>query len=93
MHPATYFLGIPMLIIWGGSEGVLRREAVADQLEALEESSVDYYSVLRSAYVQARHQSVENSRRRRVRKILSKAGRPRSEAKPSWIPGGYAGSF
>jgi phospholipid-binding lipoprotein MlaA len=66
MHPATYFLGIPTLIIWGGSDGVLRREAVADQLEALEESSVDYYSVLRSAYVQARHQSVENSRRRRI---------------------------
>ena len=58
-HPATYFLGIPIQIIWRGGAGVAEREAVADALEALEESSLDYYSVLRSAYSQARERQIE----------------------------------
>ena len=57
-HPATYFLGIPIQIIWRGGAGLAEREAVADAMEALEESSLDYYSVLRSAYTQARERQI-----------------------------------
>jgi phospholipid-binding lipoprotein MlaA len=64
MHPLTYFLGAPILAVGYGSAGVARREEVADQLEALQDSSVDYYSVLRSAYLQAREQSIAECRRR-----------------------------
>jgi len=58
-HPATYFLGIPIQLMWRGGAGMAEREAVADAMEALEESSLDYYSVLRSAYVQAREREIE----------------------------------
>lgn len=63
LHPLTYFLGIPTLAVWGGSEGFARREAAVDRLEALEEGAIDYYSVLRSAYVQHRRKVVERYRR------------------------------
>jgi phospholipid-binding lipoprotein MlaA len=58
-HPATYFLGIPIQILWRGGAGVAEREAVADAMELLEESSLDYYSVLRSAYMQARAREIK----------------------------------
>ena len=57
-HPATYFLGIPIQLIWRGGVGVAEREAAADALEALEESSIDFYSVLRSAYSQSRDRAI-----------------------------------
>jgi ABC-type transporter lipoprotein component MlaA len=53
-----------MLAVGYGSAGFARREEVADRLEALEDSSVDYYAVLRSAYLQAREQSIAECRRR-----------------------------
>jgi phospholipid-binding lipoprotein MlaA len=60
-HPATYFLGVPVQLVWRGGVGVADRDAVADKLEALEESSLDFYSVLRSAYVQAREREIEGT--------------------------------
>jgi phospholipid-binding lipoprotein MlaA len=60
-HPATYFLGVPVQLVWRGGVGVADREAAADALEALEESSLDFYSVLRSAYVQARAREIEGN--------------------------------
>lgn len=60
-HPATYFLGIPVQLVWRGGAGVADREAAADALEALEESSLDFYSALRSAYVQARAREIEGT--------------------------------
>ena len=57
-HPATYFLGIPIQLIWRGGVGMAEREAAADALEALEESSIDFYSVLRSAYAQSRDRAI-----------------------------------
>jgi len=60
-HPATYFLGIPIQLIWRGGAGMVARDAAHDQLAALEESSVDFYSVLRSAYVQAREKEIYGS--------------------------------
>jgi len=61
-HPLTYFLPISTQLMWGGGFGVAQREAAADELRALEESSLDPYAVLRSAYAQARAQSIEELR-------------------------------
>ena len=47
----------------GGGLGAAHFEAMQDQLHALEDSALDPYSVLRSAYVQARERSIEESRR------------------------------
>jgi len=58
-HPATYFIGVPIQLIWRGGAGVAQREAVSDAMEALEESSLDFYAVLRSAYSQARQREVD----------------------------------
>jgi phospholipid-binding lipoprotein MlaA len=57
-RPTTYFLGpgdqLLYTTLWGGSSGIVQREANADALRALEESSIDYYAALRNAYYQNR---------------------------------------
>ncbi len=60
-HPLTYVLGVPVQLVWRGGEGFAEREAAADALEALEESSLDFYAVLRSAYVQSRDKAVADA--------------------------------
>ena len=58
--PLTYLLG-PLqwwVVLIGGSEGLVLREAALDQLEALEKGSIDFYSALRSAYLQSRDAEV-----------------------------------
>jgi phospholipid-binding lipoprotein MlaA len=62
-HPLTYLIGIAPQLLWRGgaevAEGVSKRAEADAKLKALEESSLDYYSVLRSAYVQTREHSIE----------------------------------
>jgi phospholipid-binding lipoprotein MlaA len=57
MRPATYLtylLGpIPWIFLHGGS-GMTTREAHLEELEALRETSIDYYAALRNAYYQNR---------------------------------------
>ncbi len=62
-QPLTYILGPTPQIIWGGGAGLARREEVGRQLEALEESALDFYSVLRSAYIQDRESLIRERRR------------------------------
>jgi phospholipid-binding lipoprotein MlaA len=53
-QPLTYLIG-PTPNIWiGTGSGFTRLEASGRALHALEESSVDYYAALRSAYLQSR---------------------------------------
>jgi len=53
-QPLTYLIG-PTPNIWiGTGSGFTKLEANSRSLHALEESSVDYYAALRSAYLQAR---------------------------------------
>lgn len=61
-HPLTYVLAIPVQLMWGGGHGVAYREEVADGLAALEGSAIDSYAVVRSAYTQAREQSISEAR-------------------------------
>jgi len=61
-HPLTYVLAIPVQLMWGGGHGVAYREEVADGLAALEDSAIDPYAVVRSAYAQAREQSIADKR-------------------------------
>ena len=65
LQPLNYVLGVPTQILWGGGAGLSLREEVADELNALERSSVDFYSVMRSAYRQNRDQLVAEARSRR----------------------------
>jgi phospholipid-binding lipoprotein MlaA len=57
-RPTTWILGpadqLFFSTIEGGSEGLAARDAHADALELLEDSSVDYYAALRNAYYQNR---------------------------------------
>ena len=62
-QPLTYILGPTPQIIWGGSAGLARREKVSKELEALEASALDFYSVLRSAYIQDRENMIRQRRR------------------------------
>jgi phospholipid-binding lipoprotein MlaA len=64
-QPLNYVLGVPTQLLWGGGAGLSLREEVSDQLNALERSSVDFYSVMRSAYRQSRDQEIANARSRR----------------------------
>lgn len=53
-RPTTYLFGPGAEIVYQGSEGFVVREANFEALQALEESSVDYYAALRNAYYQDR---------------------------------------
>jgi phospholipid-binding lipoprotein MlaA len=53
-QPLTYLIG-PTPNVWiGTGDGFTRLEASGRSIRALEESSVDYYAALRSAYLQSR---------------------------------------
>jgi len=65
LQPLNYVIGVPTQLLWGGGAGLSLREEVSDQLDALERSSVDFYSVMRSAYQQNREKTIEDARTRR----------------------------
>jgi len=65
LQPLNYVLGVPTQLLWGGGSGLSLREDVAEELAALEKSSVDFYSVMRSAYQQNRDQEIVEARSRR----------------------------
>jgi phospholipid-binding lipoprotein MlaA len=65
-HPLTYVLPISTLLMWGGGWGMTYREETWDGLQALDDSSLDPYSVLRSAYIQARARDLEEARLERA---------------------------
>ncbi len=53
-QPLTYLLGFTPNLMIGAGSGFTTLDAEESSLKALEESSVDYYSALRSAYLQSR---------------------------------------
>jgi len=58
-QPLTYLIGPTPNLMIGTGRGFAELEANSTALEALEESSVDYYAALRSAYTQNRRAEVE----------------------------------
>jgi phospholipid-binding lipoprotein MlaA len=65
-QPLNYVVPIvPVQLVWGGGAGLSLREEASDQLDALEKSSVDFYSVMRSAYAQSREREIAEARSRR----------------------------
>jgi len=54
MQPTLYFLGPLPHVYVGSGFGLSLRESLADEIEALKDSSIDFYSVMRSAYWQHR---------------------------------------
>lgn len=64
-QPLAYILGpaeIMLQIYIGGAKGLTSIDANRDKLQALEESSIDYYAALRSAYLQSRQAAVDKVR-------------------------------
>jgi phospholipid-binding lipoprotein MlaA len=59
LQPLTYVLLPTATLVIGGTDGFTKREEVLADLEALEESSIDYYAALRSVYLQNREAQVE----------------------------------
>ena len=62
--PVSYLLG-PLrwwTLMLGGGEGLTTREAHLEDLKELEAGSVDFYSALRSAYLQSRDAMVREAR-------------------------------
>jgi phospholipid-binding lipoprotein MlaA len=58
MSPMTYILGPAVFISYGGGMGLVKREENIQALNALESSSIDFYSTLRSAYQQHREEAI-----------------------------------
>lgn len=54
LHPMTILLAPAGWLTYQTGAGLARREALIDALNALDESSVDFYSALRNAYYQKR---------------------------------------
>jgi phospholipid-binding lipoprotein MlaA len=65
LQPLNYVLGVPTQILWGGGAGLSLREEVGQQITELRRSSVDFYSVMRSAYQQNREHEIADARSRR----------------------------
>ena len=53
-HPTFFLLGGTDVLFFSGSSGLTERARHIDELNALKESSIDYYAALRSAYYQNR---------------------------------------
>lgn len=54
LRPDTWLLPIPPRLMLGGTWGISEREEHLEKLEALEQSSVDFYAAIRSAYWMSR---------------------------------------
>ena len=91
-QPTTYVLpGLTLFIyasIHQGSAGIAALDAHADQLHALEASSVDFYAALRSAYYQDRVAAIEARSDRGPRAIARLLG-----AVSLGAPGGEVGDL
>lgn len=62
-EPLTYIFGFGLLgpsiqLMIGAGNGIATREEYLDELERLEESSVDYYAAIRSVYLQNREAEI-----------------------------------
>ena len=71
--PLGYLLG-PITwwtIVLGGGEGLTTRDAHFDELKALEAGSIDFYSALRSAYLQNRDAMVREARANQLQRASS----------------------
>jgi phospholipid-binding lipoprotein MlaA len=66
ISPTTYLLGPIVFLYYGGGMGIVKREENYQALNALESSSIDFYSTLRSAYQQQRSEDVWGRRRHRL---------------------------
>jgi phospholipid-binding lipoprotein MlaA len=62
--PLTYLLGMADLLFIGGGSGFVTREANDERLEALRDSSVDFYAAMRSAFTQNRESRIAELRGR-----------------------------
>ena len=62
MHPQNYFLAYAPQAILGASSGFSRYEAARTELDALRDSSIDFYSAMRSAYLMQREAEVRAAR-------------------------------
>ena len=54
LGPATLMIGPTEILIYSGTSGLSTRERHLAELKALEDSSIDFYAALRSAYYQNR---------------------------------------
>jgi phospholipid-binding lipoprotein MlaA len=61
-HPQNYFLAYAPQAILATGGGFSRYEATRDELEALRDSSVDFYTAMRSAYLMHRAAEVREAR-------------------------------
>lgn len=62
LHPQSYFLTFAPQAILATSSGFSRYEASRNELDALRDSSVDFYSAMRSAYLMQRAADVRDAR-------------------------------
>lgn len=60
LRPDTWLLPIPPRLLLGGTYGISEREQHLEALDALEESSVDFYAAIRSAYWMSREAFVRD---------------------------------
>lgn len=61
MRPDTWLLPFGALLVLESTNGITRKEESLDSVSALEESSIDFYSTLRSAYLQSRAAMIESA--------------------------------
>ncbi|MEE3325985.1 MAG: VacJ family lipoprotein [Myxococcota bacterium] len=64
-NPTFFLLGGTDVLFFSGSSGLTERARHVDELNALKESSIDYYAALRSAYYQNRQAEIWEGREHR----------------------------
>ena len=69
-HPTFFLLGGTDVLFFSGSSGLTERARHIDELNALKESSIDYYAALRSAYYQNRMAEIWAGREHRKSRAL-----------------------
>ena len=61
MRPDTWLFPLGTRLVLASTNGITRKEENLESVRALEDSSVDFYSALRSAYLQSREAMIEDS--------------------------------
>ena len=81
-NPPVYLLGPIVLFTYGGGSGITRREAAKKNLDALEETSIDFYAALRNAYYQNRVAQIWSRREHRKSDLQSATAAASKTAAP-----------
>lgn len=86
LRPDTWLLPFASRLVVGSTDGISIKDANLEAINALEDSSVDFYVAMRSAYMMNREAMVKETERERALGEMGDGSEPLVDALPGTLP-------